>query len=192
MRCALVALSVLALAACGPSSARTAPDSTARGDVGDRVRAIAAAVDAWQEAADLPAARAAAEEARNLVLGPAGPGYGDSDGDGTVRGATDVGLLPGKHGEPSLTDDEALSECLDADVRGGSWTDPAARWGAAADAVAGWSEADNTFPALASHPQRVYGWASLAIISGSLADARGFAGHAQLHVEVTRDALDRC
>lgn len=192
MRSLLVALSLSALTACGTSSEQVARSGPVQAPLVARVDAIQTAVDRWQAAPDLSSAKAAAEEARNLVLGPAGPGYGDTNGDGTVQGATDIGLLPGAHSEAGLADSGALTECVNADVLGGPWTDPVARWAEAAEAVDTWSETNNPFPTLRSHPQRIYGWASLSLMSSSLQDARLFAGHAQLHIAVTRAAVKRC
>jgi len=48
--------------------------------------AIDAAIAEWRGARTLAAAKASAEKARNLVTGPAGPAYGDGDGDGTIGG----------------------------------------------------------------------------------------------------------
>lgn len=132
-------------------------------------------------------------EARNLVVGPDGPGYGDVDGDGSLAGEVERGLLPGLAGETGLTGPGADErECLVPDLLGGSWADPAARWAEATDAIAAWSETDNTFPSLASHAQRIVGWASLTLASGDLATAVEFAGHARLHVDVVADAAASC
>ncbi len=130
--------------------------------------------------------------ARNLVLGPHGPGYGDTNGDGTVQGATDVGLLPGLQGQAGLARPGDVKRCVEADVLGGPWDDPAARWAQATQAAQDWTEQNNTFPTLRSHPQRIYGWASLTLATDSLDDAHEYAGHAQLHVDVARDAIEGC
>ncbi len=67
-----------------------------------RLAEIDGAVRRWRRAPDLRVAHAAAEEARNLVVGPAGPYYGDADRDGAVAGASSIGLLPGLAGEAGL------------------------------------------------------------------------------------------
>ncbi len=157
----------------------------------DRVAQLDAAVQAWAGAADLAAARSAAEAARNLVLGPAVEGYGDADGDGTVSGASDIGLLPDERGGPGLVPQPAVA-CVERDVLGGSWADPAARWSEVRRRIAAWRPDDNTFPALPSHPQRVVGWASLTLTTDSVEQAHEYAGHAALHVRVARAALDGC
>lgn len=166
-------------------------DSASSGPVQRRLAALEAAVDSWERADDLPSAKAAAETARNLVPGPDVRGYGDLDGDNRIGGASQAGLLPGEQGQPGLVTSPAPS-CVERDVLGGSWEDPAARWQEVRTRIAAWSETDNTFPALASHPQRVVGWASLTLATPSVELAREYAGHAQLHVRITVEALEGC
>lgn len=137
---------------------------------GHEVPQLHAAIDEWAAADELPAARAAAEIATNLVTGPAVSGFGDRDGDSTVGGAVAEGLLPGEHGEAGLASN-AGSTCLDADVLGGRWDDPAVRWAELHVAISRWSPAANTFPALRGHPQRIVGWASLALATDDLVAA---------------------
>ena len=156
-----------------------------------RLAAIDGAVRRWRGASDLRTAHAAAEEARNLVVGPAGPYYGDADRDGIITGASNVGLLPGIAGQAALTQ-WGQGACIDRDVLGGSWRKPARRWSVLAAAIKGWSRSNNTFPSLPSHPQRVVGWATLTLSTEQLKTAREYAGHAQLHVNVARAALARC
>ncbi len=168
-----------------------ADDSASSAPVEQRLAALQAAVDIWERANDLPSAKAAAETARNLVTGPNVTGYGDLDRDGRIGGANVTGLLPGEEGQPGLVTSPAPA-CVERDVLGGSWDDPAARWQEVRTRIAAWSETDNTFPALASHPQRVVGWASLTLATPSLELAREYAGHAQLHVRVTLEALEGC
>ncbi len=159
--------------------------------INHRLLVIDDAVDRWRSAADLATAHRAAEEARNLVVGPRGPSYGDADGDGTVGGASAIGLLPGPGGEPGLATAGA-GPCVERDVLGGSWADPAARWSILESAVAAWTPSHNTFPALPSHPQRIVGWASLALAAADHAPAVEYGGHARLHVDVALRALDDC
>jgi hypothetical protein len=156
-----------------------------------RLDDIQAEVDRWRNAPDLGSAHRAAEAARNLVVGPAGPFYGDADGDGTIYGANDIGVLPGLTGELALAN-PALGSCLDADVLGGDWTDAAGRWAILQQAIDAWTETSNTFPSLPSHPQRLVGWAALTLATESLDTAHEFAGHAALHVQVTRTAVLAC
>lgn len=170
------------------SSTVSAPSDVAAVD--QRIGHIQIAVKQWQDAASLPAAKAAAEAAHNLVTGPGVTGYGDLDGDGTVNGGAEVGLLPGADGRGGLA--SSLARCAGTDLLGGSWADPAQRWAQLGDAVAHWTPTDNTFPALASHPQRIAGWAELALRSGDLAEARGYAGHAQTHVNAALAAVGPC
>jgi hypothetical protein len=156
-----------------------------------RLDGIQAAIDQWRDAPDLAAARRAAEAARNLVVGPAGPFYGDADGDGTIGGSSEIGILPGLHGEAGLAD-PALGSCLSADVLGGDWTDAAARWATLQVAIDAWRPANNTFPDLPSHPQRLVGWATLTLATDSLETAHEFAGHAALHAQISRAAVLAC
>jgi len=175
-------------------SAQTDSSATAgspAAPVQQRLDDLRAAVDGWQRAGDLAAAKAAAETARNLVTGPDVSGYGDLDGDGRTGGANVAGLLPGEQGQPGLVTSPAPA-CVERDVLGGSWADPADRWQEVRSRVAAWSQINNTFPALPSHPQRVVGWASLTLAAPTLELAREYAGHAQLHVRVTLEALDGC
>ena len=156
-----------------------------------RLVAIDGAVGRWRTAPDLRSAHAAAEEARNLVVGPAGPYYGDADQDGATEGASNIGLLPGLAGQAALTQ-SGQGACIDRDILGGSWEKPAQRWSILAAAIKAWSPSNNTFPTLPSHPQRIIGWATLTLSSKRLASAREYAGHAQLHVDVARAALTAC
>ena len=75
---------------------------------------------------------------------------------------------------------------------GGSWSDPAARWATAQDAYDAWTPSNNTMLTLASHLQRIVGWATFTLATDSLDDAHEYAGHAQLHVDVSRAALEPC
>jgi hypothetical protein len=188
---------VLFVAGCGPggpASPDPAQPSSAAGASGaltDRLATIDDAVDRWRGAADLATAKRAAEEARNLVVGPAGPHYGDADGDGTIQGASEIGLLPGFAGEAALAT-EAAGACVMRDVLGGSWADPAERWAILDRAIAGCSEATNTFPSLPSHPQRIVGWATLALAADNLATAKEYGGHAHLHIDIATQAVSDC
>lgn len=168
-----------------------AGESPHRAALAERLAAIDRAVSAWQAASDLPAARRAAEEARNLVVGADGPSYGDADGDGTVRGAVAAGLLPGLTGVAGLAAEED-GACVERDVLGGPWADPAARWAELDARIAAWTPTNNTFPTLPSHPQRVVGWATLALRARSVEEAVEYAGHARLHVDVSARALTDC
>lgn len=200
-----VLLGALMLAACGSQEparsnvaafnpARPAPVAVAppaAENLRSRLALLDRAVTRWQGAPSLRVAHEAAEEARNLVVGANGPFYGDADRDGKTSGANSIGVLPGLRGEPGLAD-PGDNGCVIADVLGGPWSDPALRWSRLQAAVASWAPARNTFPSLPSHPQRVVGWASLALKSNSLADAREYASHARLHVDISRRAVDHC
>jgi hypothetical protein len=158
----------------------------------ERIDDIEAAVKLWQDASTIADAHAAAEQARNLVVGPNGPDYGDADGNGGIDGNSQIGILPGLSGEVGLAQSPPVNACVTADVLGGAWDDPQARWGEALTAVDDWSTSNNTFPSLASHLQRVYGWASLTLATQDLAEAHEYSSHAQLHVDVTRTAVEDC
>lgn len=176
-----------------PAASDVTPPETA-GDAAlllDRLDALGEAIADWRSAGDLASARRAAEGARNLVVGPAGPFYGDADGDGSVEGSNAVGLLPGLDGEAGLATAD-LGDCVVRDVLGGDWSDAAERWAILERAIAGWAPTNNTFPALPSHPQRVVGWATLTLRATDLASAAEYGGHAELHLEVSRRALEAC
>jgi hypothetical protein len=196
----LVVATALAVSACAGASTEddvgtTGPLSTATGDlsaslVAERLNAIDEAISRWRSAATIEEAGAAAETAANLVVGPDGPGYGDRDGDGTVNGNTDVGLLPGVDGTPAgLATPMVINSCVAADVLGGSWADPGERWGEMVMAIEEWRPDHNTMPSLASHPMRIVGWATFTQESDSLDLAHEYAGHAKLHVDISMRAL---
>lgn len=181
-----------ALTGCGAGGAVASAVPSAHGDeLATRLVKIDDAVNEWQSASDLATARTAAEEARNLVVGPAGPFYGDGDGDGMIEGASAIGLLPGLGGEPGLAT-SAAGACVERDVLGGSWADPADRWAILETAIDEWSAGNNTFPALPSHPQRLVGWATLALASTDLTVVHEYGGHAHLHIEVAMQATTAC
>jgi hypothetical protein len=186
---AAIALAVLAVVGCGSaaqsSGASSPPESIATADPGlldARLNAIDGAVGRWRSATDLATAQRAAEEARNLVVGPHGPTYGD---------ASAIGLLPGLGGEPGLAT-AATGPCVERDVLGGSWADPAARWSILEAAISAWTPSNNTFPGLPSHPQRIVGWATLSLATAELPTALEYGGHAQLHVDAALRAVSDC
>ncbi len=162
----------------------------------ERIAVVAAHVDRWATASTLREAKAAAEAAANHVVGPGGPGFGDRDGDGELRGPRDAGILPGLEGEPpgfALAAARAGGpDCITEDILGGSWDDPNARWAELDEVVEAWSPDRNTMPRLASHAQRIVGWALLTLRTDDLAQARTFGSHAQIHVRVSRDAVLAC
>jgi len=193
---ALIATVALAAAGCGSGAAATPEADAGRTPVAsnvlvERLDALDGAVSRWESAADLGTAWSAAETARNLVVGPDGPDYGDADGDGAIGGATDIGLLPGLGGEPGAAS-EAAGACVVRDVLGGDWSDPVERWAMLAAAIDAWRPTDNTFPSLPSHPQRVVGWATLALAADNLDTALEYAGHARLHVDISTRAGGDC
>ncbi len=204
----LAAFAAVVLAACGSSSttgdadqtvnspdagevAAPANDGEAEASFSQRIDAIDGAIATWRNAASVEEALVAAETAFNLVVGPNGPGYGDRDGDGLVSGSTDIGLLPGLDGTPvGLAMPLVANECVVRDVLGGSWSDPVARWNEMLSAIDRWRPDNNTMPSLASHPMRIVGWATFSQEAGSLDLAQVYAGHAKLHIDISRGALD--
>ena len=197
-------LAALTLVACGsPEATRdpapsgpahrvpAKPQRTSTESLMTRLEALDRAVRRWQAASTLRAAHEAAEEARNLVVGSSGPYYGDANRDGRTAGASIFGILPGLKGEESLarSDDNA---CVVSDVLGGSWQEPVKRWSELQNAISRWTVTANTFPSLPSHAQRVVGWATLTLNSQSLAEAREYARHARLHVDISVRAANSC
>ena len=188
---ALAVTLLMALGACSSSDASGAPGSADLALSG-RMNSIATAVDDWGHATTLPEAKAGAEAALNLVVGAAGPFYGDGDGDGQLQGASDNGLLPGLHGEQGLAQSEPINACVGEEVLGGAWEDPGDRWDVAAVVYSKWTPSNNIMPTLASHPQRIVGWAILTLASDSLDEAHDYARNAQLHVDVSQAAIEAC
>ncbi len=179
----------------GSSRTPSAQDSRAPQDTpeqassaAERLDALQEQVSAWAAATDLQQAQEAAEGARNLVVGPDGPYYGDATDDGQLTGASDTGMLPGLGGQGGIALAPGANQCVVDDVLGGSWEDPQQRWDILETAIAEWSTTSNPFPTLPSHPQRVVGWATLTLQTDDLQQAIEFAGHAQLHVDVSRRA----
>ncbi|MEO6651657.1 MAG: hypothetical protein ABIP17_03265 [Ilumatobacteraceae bacterium] len=85
-----------------------------------RLDLLETAVGEWRDASSIEASQAAAGAAANLVVGPNGPGCGDRDGDGVVKGESEAGILPGLDGTPlGLASPLAADECIARDVLGG-------------------------------------------------------------------------
>jgi hypothetical protein len=178
---------------CGGDSGETGGADDLTG-VATRVDAIAEQVDTWRNAGSYGEAATAAETAANLIVGSNGPGFGDRNRDGVIGGDVDDGLLPGRDGTPAgvILGELGSVACLERDVLGGPWDDPATRWGQMETAIAEWAPTNNTMPSLASHPMRVVGWATFTLESGDLDKAHEYAGHALLHVDVTESSLAAC
>ncbi|AXT86279.1 hypothetical protein C6I20_14545 [Aeromicrobium sp. A1-2] len=188
---ALVAALCAIAAACSTTPATQVPRGNSEVQAVDRrIEQIQDAVDSWRDAATLGAAQAAAEEARNLVTGPGVEGYGDLDQDRKISGDVERGLLPDERTAPGLA--LALSDCAGPDLLGGSWADQSARWVTLRDAISAWTPTNNTFSGLPSHPQRVVGWATLTLRTNDLDLAHEYAGHAQIHVDASREAVADC
>jgi hypothetical protein len=174
-----------------PSSGSGSDGDTATAAVSVRLGEIEEMIAVWRSAPTIDEALVAAETAANLVVGPNGPGYGDRNGDGTVSGSTDDGLLPGLDGSPAgLATSIASNECVLKDVLGGSWEDPPERWDEMERAIEAWRPDNNTMPSLASHPMRIVGWATFSQSSDSLEEIHTYAGHAALHIAISQRSLD--
>lgn len=186
----IVASAVTMLLAAACSSASDAPSSSEEEAVTARVEELSQAVQAWADSGTIEDAHRWAEAALNLVVGPNGPGYGDLDHDGSISGETDEGLLPGLDGTPAgLALSLASNGCVERDVLGGDWSDPAQRWATMSETIDAWAPDNNTMPRLPSHPMRIVGWATFTLETNTLAVAHGYASHAGLHVDVTEQAL---
>lgn len=201
-----VAAAAIGLAACGGAATTATAHGTATSTPTEVLGTMAAdddaaslalrmdlvgeAVAAWRQASSMREARASAEAAANLIVGPNGPGYGDRDGDGTVAGEVSTGVLPGLDGTPEgLAIPLTANGCIKRDVLGGSWTHPEVEWETMSAAIDAWRPDNNTMPTLPSHPMRVVGWATFTLDSDSLDDAHEYAGHASLHVDISVRAL---
>ena len=184
-------VTAIVVSACGTATTERPEGDEALTAVVERLHLIDEAVASWGTAASLEEAQAAAETAANLVVGPGGPGYGDRDGDGTVGGEASAGLLPGLDGTPpGLAAALVDNSCVVRDVLGGTWDDPAAEWQRMLTAIEQWRPGNNTMPTLPSHPMRIVGWATFTLATSSLDRAHEYAGHAKLHLDVSRQALD--
>lgn len=191
-RFAPTVLILVAVAGCADAGA--AETATDRFD--EQLQVLAALVSEWESAPSLDAARAAAEGAANVVVGPHGPAYGDRDGDGNVRGEVDAGLLPGSTGSsPGLTVqalDSGAASCVRRDVLGGAWDDPQARWAEMDEVIDAWTPEDDAMGQLASPLQRVVGWAELTQRTDVEEDAEEYAVQAAEQVVVAQRALYDC
>lgn len=182
---ALVACAALALGACGDDDD---PPATAGAQPAlERAEAIEDAVAAWADAPTLDEAQRHAEDARNLITGPAVQGAGDIDGDGSAE-PVDEGLLPGDDGSAGLATG-LPGRCVELDVLGGAWDEPAERWDDVLRRIDAWTPQNNPFPELPSHAQRVVGWATLTVRADDLADAREYSSHAASHAALVTRAL---
>lgn len=167
--------------------------TAAQGTDGERLAAIERsiavedAVTQWSRAASVVEAKAAAEEARNLITGPTVAGAGDADRDGRVA-TVRVGLLPGDDGSLGLAS-AVHGACVSRAVLGGSWEHPAARWAQLLTRIDEWSASNNRFPELPSHAQRTVGWATLTLDAATIEEAREYAGHAGGHAAIVTQAL---
>ncbi len=197
---AAAAILVVGAASCSDDHANDRAGTTATAEptapedlraAATRLDAIETALDRWAGARTVATAHSSAETVRNLVTGPSALQAGDLDRDGIVRGAVREGLLPGSDGLPGLAG-RLPDACVGADVLGGDWTRPADRWRVLQTAIRAWHPWNNTFPSLPSHPQRIVGWASLTLGTDNLAEAHEYAGHARIHLDVTRNAIQGC
>lgn len=189
-RLVVALLLVVVAAGCGDDSAPGESEDVAAFTL--RVQLLTAdnAVTVWGRATSIEEAHAAAEAAANLIVGSGGPDYGDRDGNGNVDGETDFGVLPGLDGTPAALAALVDNECIEADVLGGSWDDPAARWAELDAAIAAWGPDNNTIPDVASNPMRIVGWATLAQATDSLEEAREFGTRAKTNITLSIAAID--
>lgn len=189
-RSVAAALTLVVLGGCSTggapgSTTEPLPPTSAIDDVDARFEKVQRALDQWRGADTLTEARAAADLTRLLITGP---DIEDLRPEGA--GGVEVGLLPDEDGGPGLA--SAVASCAGPDLLGGSWDDPEQGWIILRDAIAAWAPDGNTFPDLPSHAQRVVGWATLTLRADDLAEAQEYSGHAQLHVDASRDALTTC
>lgn len=189
----LAVLSAIAvgLGACGESAPAGGAALRVAAPERESVITIDEAVGTWSRADSVEAGHAAAEEARNLVVGDDNPRYGDTDGNGRIAGETVIGLLPGIDGRRGLASN-GPNACTQADLLGGSWENAGERWAILDRAIAAYRPDNNLFPTLPSHAQRVVGWATLALASDDLEEVREYSGHASLHSRIIRDAVTAC
>lgn len=193
-------MALLLLAACGSSRDQAEPPTSEQSEalthpvtsgLAARLDAIDAAVLGWQQATDIDTAHEKAEAVRNLVVGPTGPIYGDADGNGTVAGASEEGLLPGTTGEVALVDGEN-TPCLLNSMLGGSWSDPGARWAQALAAFDKWNPGDDTIGALPSPAMRLAGWATIGLNAQRIDASRDLAQRAANAAGAVRQAYTDC
>ena len=191
-RSAAVFAAILVLAACG-SDPSAEEDLQEQSEIAfrEQMTTVDDAVTMWRNAESIGDAQAAAEAAANLIVGPNGPDYGDRDGNGTIEGEADAGVLSGIDGTPiGIANTLDPNECIDSDVLGGSWADPQAEWDKMTVAIDEWRPDNNTMPTLDSHPMRIVGWATFTLGTDSLDEAHEYGGHAEQHVDVSLDALN--
>ena len=152
VRIALPLLLVVALAGCGDDDDVGDPEEVSAFTLREQLLTTDDAVTVWARADNLAEAHAAAEAAANLVVGSGGPSFGDRDGNGTVEGEEEAefGILPGLDGTPPALAALVDNECIAADVLGGSWVDPQARWAELPAAVEAWKSAGSTAKRLPS------------------------------------------
>jgi len=184
-------LFIATLGSCGDDDAGESSDVAAF-SLDERLLRIEIPVSSWARAEDVAEAHAAAEAAANLVVGTEGPGYGDLDGDGVIEDedVDEFGVVPGLDGTPPGLAELVDNECVEADVLGGSWDDPAARWAELDAAVEAWSPENNTIAALASNPMQIVAWARLATSTDALDEARDFGNLAASNLETSLEAVE--
>lgn len=191
VRIAVPLLLVAALVGCGDDDDGESAD-LATFTLKERLFRAEIPVTVWGRAEDLAEAHASAEAAANLMTGSEGWEYGDRDGNGVVEDEDvgEFGVLPGLDGTPLGLADAVDNECVEADVLGGSWDDPAARWAELEAALEAWTPENDTITALASQPMRVVGWATLAISTDFVDEARDFGDLAVVNIQASIEAAD--
>ena len=190
-RVAVPLLLVAALVGCGDDDTPESAD-LATFTLKERLFRAEIPVTVWGRAADLAEAHASAEAAANLMTGSEGWEYGDRDGNGVIddEDVGEFGVLPGLDGTPVGLAEAVDNECIEADVLGGSWDDPAARWAELETALDAWTPENDTISALASQPMQVVGWATLAISTDDVDEARDFGDLAVINVQASIEAAD--
>lgn len=191
LRAAVPLLLVAALVGCGDDDTGESAD-LATFTLKERLFRAEIPVTVWGRAEDLAEAHASAEATANLMTGSEGWEYGDRDGNGVIddENVGEFGVLPGLDGTPPGLADAVDNECVEADVLGGSWDDPAARWAELDAALETWTPENDTITALASQPMRVVGWATLAISTDVVDEARAFGDLAADEIDASIDAAD--
>jgi len=192
LRVAVPFLLVAALVGCGGDDDVGESADLATFTLKERLFRAEIPVTNWGRAADLAEAHASAEAAANLMTGSKGWEYGDRDGNGVIEDEDvgEFGVLPGLDGNPAGLAAPVDNECVEADVLGGSWDDPAGRWAELETALEAWTPENDTISALASQPMQVVGWATLAISTDVLDEARDFGDLATVNVEASIEAAD--
>lgn len=182
-----------------------------------KLRDVDAALRRVATASSLAEAKAAAEAVLNTSVGPAGRHFGDADHDGEMARVDPMGILPGEgdlldRGYALAASDasSALADAPGADKRVAAmagqvrseieqavlgstraWEDPWRRYDEIDGAVDGYRPNHNTIGLIDGHMLRAVAWALLVLRSQTLAEAKEFAGHGQIHTALSLEAVER-